>query len=201
MQGNTLICGYLDVKISAKSRRGLTPWKAWQKQWCELKRLDNIENGVELKLKSSMEGSVLNCLLLPRSSTICRTESRTKQYAFGVFAMGRTQKPLLFLSGASESDAQDWIASIRKMLCVASYLPVGESNFHVSVVDNVHSRAAGLVGLHGVLGSNSQEIVISDPCTGDPRLCWYWHQFHQFHFQAPAHPVDDKRIIVMHTSG
>jgi hypothetical protein len=27
MQGNSIVCGYLDVKISAKSRRGLTPWK------------------------------------------------------------------------------------------------------------------------------------------------------------------------------
>ena len=84
-----------------------------------------MENGVELTLKSSMEGSVLNCVLLPRSSTVCRTDSRTKQYAFGVFTISRTQKPLLFLSGASESDAQDWMSSIRKMLCVATYLPGG----------------------------------------------------------------------------
>ena len=78
---------------------------------------------------------------------------------------------------------------------------VGESNFHVSIIDNSHSRAAGLVGLHGVLGTNPQEIVIADPCTGESILSWQWHQFHQFHFQAPAHPVDDKQIIIMHTSG
>jgi hypothetical protein len=218
MQGNNIVCGYLDVKISAKSRRGLTPWKvkkilkincvvlmqiymqAWQKQWCELKRLDSIENGVELKLKSSIDGSLLSCVLLPRSSTICRTESRTKQYAFGVFTMGRTQKPLLFLSGISESDTQSWVSSIRKMLCVATCLPVGKSNFHISIIDNAHSRAAGLVGLYGVLGTNSQEIIVRDPCTGDLKVYWHWYEFHQFHFQSPAHPVDDKRIIVMHTS-
>lgn len=139
-----MIAGYLDVKISSKSRRGLTPWKvsiyhknnhfhskfackqsqAWQRQWCEIKRLeDNINNGLELTLKSSTDGSTLNSLILPRSSTICRTESRTKQYAFGVFTQGRNQKPLLFLSGVSESDSQEWMSSIRKMLCVASYLP------------------------------------------------------------------------------
>lgn len=84
--------------------------------------MDCIENGVELKLKTSADGNVLNCVVLPRSSTICRTESRTKQYAFGVFTTGRNQKPLLFLSGSCESDSQAWMASIRKMLCIATYL-------------------------------------------------------------------------------
>ncbi|XP_019868524.2 uncharacterized protein LOC109597311 [Aethina tumida] len=201
MSGNDVVSGYLDVKISSRSRRGLTPWKAWRKQWCEIRRLDNIDNGVELKLKSSPDGSVLNCVVLPRSSTICRTESRTKQYAFGVFTLGKYQKPILFLSGSSESDSQDWISSIRRMLCIASYLPVGESNFRVSLIDTAHSRSAGLFGLYGVLSINSQEIVISDPCTGEPKISWQWYQFHQFHLQAPVQPKDDKMVVVMHTSG
>lgn len=200
MSGNDIISGYLDVKISARSRRGFTPWKAWQKQWCEIKRLDSMENGLELKLKSSVDGSVLSNVILPRSSTLCRTESRTKQYAFGVFTLGRNQKPLLFLSGSSESNTQSWMASIRRMLCVASYLPVGESNFHVAIIDNTHSRKAGLLGLHGVLGMNSQEITISDPCTAEPKISWKWYQFHQFHLQAPCHAEDEKTICVMHTS-
>ncbi|GJQ78495.1 hypothetical protein Trydic_g11611 [Trypoxylus dichotomus] len=200
MIANETISGYLDVKISARSRRGFTPWKAWQKQWCEIKRLESMENGLELKFKSSADGSVISNVILPRSSTLCRTESRTKQYAFGVFTLGRNQKPLLFLSGSSESDTQNWMASIRRMLCVASYLPVGESNFHVSIIDNGHSRKAGLVGLHGVLGMNAQDITISDPCTGEPKISWKWYQFHQFHLQAPCHAEDEKTICVMHTS-
>ncbi|KAI4467383.1 olfactomedin-related [Holotrichia oblita] len=159
-----------------------------------------MENGLELKFKSSADGTVLSNVILPRSSTLCRTESRTKQYAFGVFTLGRNQKPLLFLSGSSESDTQSWMASIRRMLCVASYLPVGDSNFHVSIIDNAHSRKAGLLGLHGVLGMNSQDITISDPCTGEPKISWKWYQFHQFHLQAPCHPEDEKTICVMHTS-
>ncbi|XP_022908243.1 uncharacterized protein [Onthophagus taurus] len=200
MCSSDVISGYLDVKISARKRRGFTPWKAWQKQWCEIKRLDNIENGVELKFKSSADGSVISNVVLPRSSTLCRTDSRTKQYAFGVFTLGRNQKPLLFLSGSSESDSQLWMASIRRLLCVATYLPVGDSNFHVSIIDNAHSRAAGLIGIHGVLGTNSQDMVISDPCTGEPKISWKWYQFHQFHLQAPCHPNDEKTICVMHTS-
>lgn len=201
MSNTELVKGYLEVKVSAKSRRGLMPWKAWQKQWCEIKKLDNIENGLELKLKSSSDGIVLHSVILPRSSTICRTESRTKQYAFGVFTLGKNQKPLLFLSGNSESDSQKWMCEMRRMLCIASYLPVGDSAFHVSLVDTNHSRAAGLTGLYGVLGTNCQEIIISDPCTGDHKISWKWYQFHQFHLQAAVNGVDEKVICVMHTSG
>lgn len=78
---------------------------------------------------------------------------------------------------------------------------MGETNFRVSIVDNTHSRSAGLIGLHGVLSANKQELVISDPCTGNPKITWKWFQFHQFHLQATSQTVDDKKIIVMHTSG
>ncbi|KAI4467386.1 hypothetical protein MML48_2g00021596 [Holotrichia oblita] len=47
---------------------------------------------------------------------------------------------------------------------------------------------------------NSQDITISDPCTGEPKISWKWYQFHQFHLQAPCHPEDEKTICVMHTS-
>lgn len=77
---------------------------------------------------------------------------------------------------------------------------VGKTNFHVSLVDNCHSRAMGLIGLHGVLGTNTQDIIISDPCTGEVVLSWKWYQFHQFHLQAAAQPSDEKMICVLHTS-
>ncbi|XP_028142156.1 uncharacterized protein LOC114336048 isoform X1 [Diabrotica virgifera virgifera] len=192
--------GYLDVKIPSKSKRGFTPWKTWKKQWCEINRLDSIENGIELKLRSCKEGNILNCFILPRSSTICRTESRTKQYAFGVFNLGRKQKPLIFLNGSSETQTQEWMLTLRRMLAVASYIPVDNSNFRVSLVDNHHSRAAGLLGTFGVLSINQQELSINDPCTGEAKITWKWFQFHQFHLQAPLQPEDDRRVIVMHTS-
>ncbi|KAF2900289.1 hypothetical protein ILUMI_05899 [Ignelater luminosus] len=192
--------GYLDVKISAKSRRGFTPWKAWHKQWCEIRRLDNIENGAELKLKTSQDGNVISCVVLPRSSTVCRIQSRSKSYAFGVFTCGRSQKPLLFLSGSCESDTQRWMEIIRKTLSIALYIPVGNLSFHVSIVDNTHSRAAGLTGLHGILSANCQEIIISDPTTGENIIKWKWHQFHQFHLQAVSQVEDENVICVFHTS-
>lgn len=192
--------GYLDVKMPSKSKRGFTPWKTWKKKWCEINRLDSIENGVELKLRSSKEGNILHRFILPRSSTICRTESRTKQYAFGLFNLGRKQKPLIFLNGKSETQSQEWMAVIRRMLAVASYIPVDNSNFRVSLVDNNHSRAAGLIGTFGVLSLNQQDLIISDPCTGEQKIIWKWFQFHQFHLQAPSKLEADHKIIVMHTS-
>ncbi|XP_030759477.1 uncharacterized protein LOC115884897 [Sitophilus oryzae] len=192
--------GYLEVKISSKSRRGFTPWRAWQKQWCEIRRLDDIEAGIELKLKSSEEGGVLSCLQVPRSATLCRTDSKTKQFAFGVFNLLKTKKPLIFLAGSNETDSQEWMICIRRMLSIASYIPVGENSFRVSLVDNAHSRNAGMLGLYGVLNSNSQEIIINDPCTGRLKAGWRWYHFHQFHLQATCEQKDDKKIIVMHTS-
>lgn len=200
MNGNEVFSGYLDVKVSARSRRGFTPWKAWHKQWCEIKRLDCMENGAKLILKTAAEGSVISSVILPRSSTVCRIESHTKSFAFCVSTLGRNQKPILFLSGSSETDTQKWMAYIRKTLMVASYIPVGSLNFHVSLVDNDHSRAAGVYGLFGILSVNSQEISISDPSTGDNLVKWSWIHFHQFHLQAHTHPDDENTICVMHTS-
>lgn len=77
---------------------------------------------------------------------------------------------------------------------------VGETSFRVSLVDNNHSRNAGLLGLHGVLNATSQEIIVSDPCTGISHAGWRWYHFHQFHFQATCETSDDKKIVVMHTS-
>ncbi|XP_019755911.2 uncharacterized protein LOC109534625 isoform X1 [Dendroctonus ponderosae] len=196
--------GYIDVKISSKSRRGFTPWKvfgAWQRQWCEIRRLEDLEVGVELKLKSSEDGHLLNCIQVPRSATLCRTDSRSKQFAFGVFNLRKVnKKAVLFLAGMNESHSQEWMISIRKMLSIASYIPVGESNFRISFVDSSHSRSAGLLGLYGVLNANSQEIMVSDPCTGAPKVVWKWYHFHQFHIQATSENEDWKKIIVMHTS-
>lgn len=173
---------------------------------------------MELKLKSSQDGNILNCIPVPRSTTLCRTDSRTKPFAFGVFNLRKTKKAVLFLAGCSESDSQEWMISIRKMLSIVSYIPgknlhnkltncakrtiflVGGSNFPVSLVDSAHSRAAGLLGLYGVLHTNSQEIIISDPCTGSPIIGWKWYHFHQFHLQATCEQNDDKKILVMHTS-
>ncbi|KAJ8934482.1 hypothetical protein NQ314_013357 [Rhamnusium bicolor] len=123
MAPTELISGYLDVKISLKSRRRLTPWKV---------------------------------------SEVCLH---------------------------------------HKIMESSKLQTLGDSNFRVSLVDNKHSRTAGLIGLFGVLGMSSQEIFISDPCTGEPKISFKWFQFHQFHHQAPAQPVDKEKVIVMHTSG
>ncbi|KAF5272542.1 hypothetical protein FQA39_LY07866 [Lamprigera yunnana] len=200
MNENEVLSGYLDVKVSARSRRGLTPWKAWHKQWCEIKRLDSIENGAKLILKTASDGSVISSVILPRSSTVCRIKSHTKDFAFGVFTLGRMQKPILFLSGSSERDSQKWMALIRKTLAIASYIPIGNLNFHVSLVDNEHSRAAKLSGLFGILSVNLQEISISDPLTGIGIIHWGWLNFHQFHLQATQNSEDENTVCVLHTS-
>ncbi|KAF5280327.1 hypothetical protein FQR65_LT03136 [Abscondita terminalis] len=200
MSLNVVVTGYLDVKVSARSRRGFTPWKAWHKQWCEIKRLDSVENGAKLILKTAPDGSVINSVTLPRSSTVCRIDSNTKNFAFGVFTLGRNQKPILFLSGSCERDTQKWMSLIRRTLAIASYLPVGSLSFHISLVDNEHSRAARLSGLFGILCVTSKEICINDPITGEGIIRWSWLNFHQFHLQATLNSEDENTICVLHTS-
>lgn len=192
--------GYLDVKISAKVKRGFTPWKAWRKQWCEIKHIDNVDNGVEIRLKSHSDNGSSNCFVISRNATLCRTESRTKTYSFGIFEADRHHKPLLFLSGASETDSQLWMLSIRRMLSLNSHLPIPGGGFYVSIVDNDHSRIAGLTGLHGTLTINTHEFLISDPCTGDVRTRISWYSLHQFHLAAVTNQDDEQKIVIFHTN-
>lgn len=55
---------------------------------------------------------------------IALCDFRSKQFSFGVFGPGRCHKhkPLLFLSGLSESDSQLWMYSIRRMLSFATHI-------------------------------------------------------------------------------
>ncbi|KAJ8971493.1 hypothetical protein NQ317_013132 [Molorchus minor] len=173
MEPNEIISGYLDVKISSKSRRG--PGK---RQWCELRRLDSIENGVEIKLRSNRED---------RQHFIELNLDRNSMHLAYLIWQALKQS-ILFMSGVSESDSQKWISLIRRMLSIATYIPV-------SIVDNNHSRKAGLVGLFGVLSVDSQDIIISHPCTGEPKISWKRYYFNQFHLQASAHEADSEKLV------
>lgn len=77
---------------------------------------------------------------------------------------------------------------------------VPDGAFYISVVDNEHSRVAGLTGLHGILTTNSHEVVIKEPTTGEVRTSFSWHHLHQFHLAATSITDDDKKIVVVHTS-
>ena len=154
--GGSEVCGFLDAKIPGNScvsrrvrKRTLAPWKVWKRHWCSVRKLGPCL-GVEILLDCGITNGIIhsgdckNSIIVPMDSIICRTESRTKQFAFGIFPANE-RKPLLYFSGTSETETQRWMANLRHLLKPRKHKFM-ERTYNVSMVDNTHSRAAGLTG-------------------------------------------------------
>ncbi|KAK0175574.1 hypothetical protein PV327_009314 [Microctonus hyperodae] len=197
-------CGFLDAKLpgSRVRKRSIALWKAWRRHWCTVRKL-GPGLGVEIQLD---RGLVLdnhindrnNSIKIPADSVICRTESKTKLFAFGIFP-AKERKPLLLLSGMSESETQRWMANLRQLLKPRRHRFM-EGSFNISMVDNTHSRAAGLTGLHGDLIASRSGLFVKDTHTGDIVENFDWIEMNQFHLSTSGRPDDVKRICVMHTT-
>ncbi|XP_011304224.1 uncharacterized protein [Fopius arisanus] len=207
MAGDSELCGFLDAKlpggryISQRVRkRPLAPWKAWRRHWCSVRKL-GPGLGVEVHLDRGLSEGANdrnNSIKVPSDSLICRTESRTKQFAFGIFP-GKERKPLLYLCGTSESETQRWMANLRQLLRPRRHRFM-EGTFNISMVDNTHSRAAGLSGLHGDLVASKSGLFIKDVHSGDIIENLDWKEMSQFHLVTAGRPEDVKRICVIHTT-
>lgn len=155
------ICGFLDVKLVGNryitqkvKKKSLTLSKVWKRFWCSIKKLEP-GLGVQLHfntklnysssaLRQNRENNSGNCVIIPSNAVIYRIHSKTKQFAFGV-APGKDRRPLVSLSANSETEAQRWMANIRCLLNPRKYC-AREKCYNVSIVDNSHSKAAGLTG-------------------------------------------------------
>ncbi|XP_067003168.2 uncharacterized protein [Anabrus simplex] len=193
------LSGYLDVKVPSRVRkRGFTPWKAWNKQWCKVRR---EESGILVQLGNSAS----NTVLIPANSTLCRSNSRSRQFAFGVFHhVGQVRRPSLFLAGNTETESQKWMAHIRNLLRPYPHFDlnsqIGSCDFRVSLIDNPHSQVAGLTGFYGVLSVGARHIMLSGSSLDEVTVTWDWSHFHQFHLAATGRKEDENRICVLHTS-
>ncbi|PSN36925.1 hypothetical protein C0J52_13899 [Blattella germanica] len=161
--------GFLDVKVPARvrRRRGLALWKAWKKQWITVR--PGPDAGLEIQLGST-------CVRVPPKAILCRTESRSRQFAFGVFSWSEPRRPSIYLAG-STSDG-----------------------FPVSLIDNALSRIAGLTGLYGNLRVGPHRLTLHDSSSGQLTYSWKWQQLHQFHLAATEVKEDENKICVLHTS-
>ncbi|XP_047118602.1 uncharacterized protein LOC124799107 [Schistocerca piceifrons] len=218
------LSGFLEVKVPSRVRkRGLTPWKAWRRQWCEARPAAE-EGAVELQFSATPGGGSTNTVHIPHGVVLCRSESRSRQFAFGVYeqpqvegrshsqsqglgvgvGVGTPRRPSLFLATPNEAETQTWMAHIRALLAMGRPLPaasrLGESDFAVSLIDNAHARAAGLAGYHGVLSVTPTHLVLRDPFLEEVRMRIDWRQLHQCHVAAATNPSDENRICVLHTS-
>ena len=159
---DTELCGFMDAKLPGGQRvkkRPLAPWKVWRRHWCAVRKL-GPGLGLEILLDYGVSSAANNangtpgyyasgdkdtsCIRIPSNAIICRTESRSKQFAFGIFP-AKERKPLIYLCSVSESESQRWMASLRQILRPRRHRYM-EGTYNVSMVDNAHSRSAGLTG-------------------------------------------------------
>lgn len=233
---NTEICGFLDVKylggkykVQKVKKRTLASWKVWKRHWCSIKKLGpGLGVKVQLDYGISSSGTASpndhdNSVTVPSDAIICRTQSRSKQFAFGIFPT-KERKPLLYLAGNLEIESQRWMANIRQLLRPRRHQSVSGS-YSVSLIDNAHSRASGLTGtwivdritqpvplnvfltvsitsagLYGDLVASTMGICIRDVCSGEIIETFEWKELDQFHLITAGRPEDVKCICVMHTS-
>ncbi|XP_012283916.1 uncharacterized protein LOC105701611 [Orussus abietinus] len=209
--GDAELCGFLDAKLPGTRgvtqrvrKRSLTPWKVWRRHWCSVRKL-GTGLGVEIHLDcgigsggATVPNDRNDSVKIPFDAVICRTESRSKQFAFGIFP-AKQRKPLLYLSGNSETETQRWMADLRQLLKPRKHRFL-EGSFDISMVDNAHSRAAGLTGLHGDLVASRLGVFVKDVYSGEIGESLEWKELSQFHLSTSGRPDDVKRICVMHTT-
>lgn len=156
---DTALCGFMDAKLPGtgplKKRSLSAPWRVWRRHWCAVRKLGPglgvellLDHGVGSAGSQTAGGNPTtdkdNCIRIPADAVVCRTESRSKQFAFGIFP-AKERKPIVYLAACSESESQRWMASLRQLLRPRRHRFM-EGTYSVSMVDNAHSRSAGLTG-------------------------------------------------------
>ncbi|XP_018342488.1 PREDICTED: uncharacterized protein LOC108748701 [Trachymyrmex septentrionalis] len=212
---DTEIYGFLYVKSTRKRynariaqrvrKRALALSKIWKRLWCSIRKLGpGLGLQVQFDQKLSYHDNALkqnekdSSVVIPPNAIVHRILSRTKQFAFSI-SSAVDRKPLLSLSANSETETQRWMANIRHLLKPRRHCCI-EKSYDVSIVDNAHSKAAGLIGLYGDLIANQTGIFIRNVYTGEIAKTFKWTEFTQFHLMTAGRPEDVKRICVIHTS-
>ncbi|XP_043501692.1 uncharacterized protein LOC122523842 [Polistes fuscatus] len=203
-----IYCGFLDAKLSGTRcltqkvrKRSLAPWKVWKRHWCMVKKLGP---GLEIQLDYGISSGGIsqnekdNSIIVPYDAIVYRTQSKSKQFAFGIF-LNKERKPLLYLSGCSETETQRWMSNIRQLLKPRRHRFMDRS-YNISIIDNAHSRLAGLTGLYGDLVASQIGVFIKDIHSGEIILHLEWKEMKQFHLTTVGRPEDVKRICVIHTT-
>lgn len=160
-----------------------------------IRRSTTSTDGIELVIGRTSP----NIVHISTDDIICRTESRTQHYAFGVFPRQSKRRANFYLAGTSETDSQKWIAAIRKMLR-PPLLPVEDNEFSVAVIDNMFSRSSGLTGLYGTLRISSENLTIVDPFSSKTKAEWPWNTLSQFHVSCTIAKEDKGHICTIVTS-
>ncbi|XP_054277855.1 uncharacterized protein LOC128996503 isoform X2 [Macrosteles quadrilineatus] len=192
------VCGHVDVKVPSKGRK-FGVWKAWRQQWCIVRC--GQDRTIQMVLGHG-HNSPTSCIVIPYNAVLCRSESRSRPYAFGVFcssSVTRFRQPIVFLAARSETQSQNLMLKIRNLISKPK-IPVEPGLFSVSLIDNTHSRTAGLAGLYGTLSTSLTGITVGDPATGQIKVHWRWPQVDRVSLAPVCTPEDKGHVVILHTS-
>ncbi|XP_026677990.1 uncharacterized protein LOC103507287 isoform X3 [Diaphorina citri] len=192
------LSGFLDAKVPSKNRP-FGPWKTWKTQWCMIRR-----SGAHLEIQiGSARGQITHQIQVPHDTVICRTESRSKPYAFGIFQYSdskrSSRRASVYLAGHSETETQKWMGSMRDILRPPIH-QVAENEFAVSLIDNEFSRAAGFSGLYGNLSNKNHQLIIRDPHTNQVKVSWHWNHLQKIQIFQSECTEDFQRTVTIKTN-
>jgi len=77
---------------------------------------------------------------------------------------------------------------------------VTTNEYAVSIVDNGHSKTAGLTGLYGALSVRAEEILVIDPHTGKIKVTLHWTQIQCSSLPLPAVSDDLHKVCTIRTN-
>ncbi|XP_015787352.1 uncharacterized protein LOC107364502 [Tetranychus urticae] len=195
--------------------RSTGAWKVWSPKLLVIKPQTSEINGRHAsrsnnkliltifkssKMKDTSQGFVIQEILNPSRTIIFRCKSRKKPHAFTIYGDG---KPMVHISGDSETESQLLIKSIRNLLWppnpILSLSKTLGSFFEVSIIDNEISYRAGLLGVCGYLTITSEKVSLTCPQTGHVIQEWSMSAV-SFRLVPQLNLKDNNKVVNMKTN-
>ncbi|XP_022670859.1 uncharacterized protein LOC111254371 isoform X5 [Varroa destructor] len=199
--------GYVQVKLIPSDRSGQT-WSGWARRWVDLllvkkdsmktKKETFIEAWIEVRKKKSSAKPIKMWTIDAKDTLVYRCTSRSKNHPFGIRFKG---KDLLYLSGNSESESQEWMKRIRSTLWPVDKGVELETSagklFEVSVIDNNYSVSCELLGSYGHLTVRENKLMMFDYNGRYIVQEWYLHTIRKLD-AFKASQIDTGRLLSVH---
>ncbi|XP_022693218.1 uncharacterized protein LOC111262881 isoform X2 [Varroa jacobsoni] len=199
--------GYVQVKLIPSDRSGQT-WSGWARRWVDLllvkkdsmktKKETFIEAWIEVRKKKSSAKPIKMWTIDAKDTLVYRCTSRSKNHPFGIRFK---DKDLLYLSGNSESESQEWMKRIRSTLWPVDKGVELETSagklFEVSVIDNNYSVSCELLGSYGHLTVRENKLMMFDYNGRYIVQEWYLHTIRKLD-AFKASQIDTGRLLSVH---
>ncbi|XP_003743591.1 uncharacterized protein LOC100906646 [Galendromus occidentalis] len=189
--------GYIQVKLIPDDRNSQT-WTGWCQRWVDLlvvsedsgrsKREKIPEVWLEVR-KSKNSGKPIKVWTVDAKDTVLyRCTSKRKAHAF---AIQYRKKDIVYLSGNSEGESNDWMKIVRECLWPTDKIVELEISterlFEASVIDNSYSASCGLFGKYGHLSCRENKLIMFDNNGSNVIQEWYLHTIRKMEaFKASA---------------